>query len=93
MRVYDHLNYNREIESVVSQHLRMMNHSFVQMSRMTLHPNDDYLYVVIAKNLYPRDVTKSYTCILYNSSINGLVEGVYNLNYLEALSVLLRKSR
>lgn len=93
MRVYDHLDYSRDLEVIVNQHLKMMNHSFVQMSRMTLHPKDDYLYVVIAKNLYPRDVTKGYTCILYNSSINGLVEGVYNLSYIEALSVLLRKSR
>lgn len=93
LRVYDYLNYDRCLEDIVEQHLIAIKHTFISMSRFSLNVRDECYYIVVAKNMYPRDVTKAYSCLLYNSSMDSLLEPIYDLSYVEALSVVVRRSR
>ncbi len=89
----EYLNYPQQIVYDVTNELGRCNHSLVHLSRMTLHPQDDYLYLVVGLNTCSRDSIFKYTSWVYNASMKTLVEGVYNLNYPQALNTMLRKMR
>ena len=74
------MEYGPEIERAVASEVEDLNHSLVLLSRASAHPDDSYLFALIAQHKDRKD----FTVWQYNTS-GGLFWGHYNLSMKEAL--------
>lgn len=80
------------VRSGVDSCLVKNGYSPVFTCRLSEHPDDYYLFLVIAKYEGTNEYQKgAYTSWLYNASVSGLYEGHYDLNLKEALEITAKK--
>lgn len=77
------LNVREKIRKEVSN----LGYSLNQIVRYSNHPNDNYLYLVMAKGGYK----SGYVTWLYNDSVGGLCEGHYDMTFKNALTNLAKR--
>ena len=61
--------------------------------RQTNHPEDMYLYRIIAKKIDEKDENTDYVVWMYNSERQALNHGVYGLDFPDALKVVADRLR
>ena len=83
----DYLPIPKDIESEVKIACKNQGTKLILVTRNTLHPDDSYLYVVLAKRLDNKITRPPYVVWLYNSSVGGLGSGAYDLTLSQALQV------
>lgn len=92
-------NYNyTSVDPIIVERIRRrceeLNYELAFTSLLSCHPDDDYLYVVLARNLsnFPNiKPYNNYTVWEYNSESDSLFWGKYEQNFSEALKFFTNK--
>lgn len=89
----ENINYNYDtVSPTILEKMKACclenNHDLVFASHLSCHPDDDYLYVVLAKSRIPANPALNYTLWEFN---DGLFWGHYGLDFKAALEMYAKK--
>lgn len=87
---YNYDNVDASVIEKIKRRCLENNHEVIFVSHLSYHPDDNYLYIVLAKSLNPIALSKNYTVWEYNTG-SSLYWGHYCLNFKEALEVFAEK--
>jgi hypothetical protein len=89
-------NYNyTSVDPIIVERIRRrceeLNYELAFTTKLSCHPDDDYLYIVIAQTANSKDPSSNYILWEYNADCNNLYWGHYNINFKEAMRIISEK--
>lgn len=89
MKAFDYTTISEDIKLNIKNEVKAydLNSEIILISRISDNPKDNYLYAVMAKGGF----REGYNVWLYNSSLGGLYEGHYDMNFVEAMQYFSNK--
>ena len=90
---YNYLEIPAEVIEKINNCVKLyeMSSKAVFITKLSCHPDDDYLYIVIAQTANSKDPSSNYILWEYNADYNNLYWGHYNINFKEAMRIISEK--
>lgn len=87
--MFDYLKVEDEIKQKVKEAVEHIGYKFCYILKYSNHPEDQYLYIVVGQGGYKN----GYAVWLYNSSLNSLNTGTYDMDLKDTLGEISERIR